>query len=424
MEKKPDNKIKWLIAIFLLIWLVVFNLSLFDQSLVLGLFLLIGVGLGYVESRSEIGIASGYINFFITGRRTRLYGLLLLFGLGALGALGVHFQAAQNGALPAFQATSNEAVIPGTTAVSPVNFGLVLGGFLFGVGMTINQGCGLGTLRNTGQGHFRYVWTLLFLLIGTIPGQFVKYQLDQSVLHEYSLQVYLPSVFGYTGTILRTIIVLLLLAYMAAKYEKMRKQNQTFIETVSHLFPKIKGNKKSLLREASLDFQTLFKKQWPRIISVVVMTGLFVLALILTGQHLAVTKPLINPAIALFQSLGFSFDHEAFSQPMSVVQNGLLQDSNTLQNLGIIVGGTLYALTSTNFTFSFSMNWREAGWYMLSGFLMGFGAVLASGCIVGALYSGIVNFSLSGWVVFASMNLGIILTVKLLNGRVSTVTKK
>lgn len=60
---------------------------------------------------------------------------------------------------------------------------------------------------------------------------------------------------------------------------------------------------------------------------------------------------------------------------------------------------------------------------MLSGLLMGFGAVLASGCIVGALYSGIVNFSLSGWVVFAAMSLGIWLAVKLLNGRISTIPK-
>lgn len=64
---------------------------------------------------------------------------------------------------------------------------------------------------------------------------------------------------------------------------------------------------------------------------------------------------------------------------------------------------------------------KEVGLYICSGLLMGFGVILASGCIVGALYSGIVNFSLSGWIVFLSMSMGIWLTVKMMNGVVSTI---
>ena len=166
---------KWFLGLGILIGFVLFSLNLFENNVAIALFLLIGLGLGYVESRSEIGIASGYMDFFITGSRKRLYGLLLLFGVGTLATLGIHFQAAINGAVPEFQASSSQTIIPGTSAVSPVNFGLVLGSFLFGVGLSINEGCGLGTLRNIGQGQLRYVWTLLFIFIGTIPGQFVKY---------------------------------------------------------------------------------------------------------------------------------------------------------------------------------------------------------------------------------------------------------
>lgn len=422
-RQRALNITKWLAGIFLIILFFVLSRTLINQNLTLGLFLLIGLGLGYIESRSEIGIASGYTDFFIRGSRTRLYGLLLLFGAGALGAVGIHFQAAESGAVPAYLAEGSQAVIPGTTAVSPINFGLILGSFLFGVGLTINEGCGLGTLRNIGQGKMRYGWTLLFLLIGTIPGQFVKYHLDQSVIHEYNIQVYLPDILGYGGTVIFTIVVLFILAALARTYETNRREQGTYLETKARNLdePDQGDHKKPIPIFSKEFFSHLFKTEWPRLISVGLITIFLLYGLSLTGQKLAVTRPLVNPAVALFQNLGISFDSQAFSEPLSVVENGLLNDANTLQNFGIFIGAAMYALTSTKFSFSWEMKWKESGWYMLSGFLMGFGAVLASGCIVGALYSGIVNFSLSGWVVFISMSLGIWVSAKLFSGRVGTI---
>jgi len=424
-KQRPFNIMKWLVGIILTVLFFFISRTLINQDLTLGLFLLIGLGLGYVESRSEIGIASGYTDFFIRGSRTRLYGLLLLFGAGALGAVGIHFQAAASGAVPEFLASGGQAVIPGTSAVTPVNFGLILGGFLFGVGLTINEGCGLGTIRGIGQGKMRFVWTLLFLLIGTIPGQLVKYYLDQSAIHDYSIQMYLPDQFGYAGTIIFTIIILFVLAIFARSYERNRREQGTYKKTDAKNLeePDDDGEEKPIPLFSKKFFTHLFKTQWPRLISVGLITIFSLYALSLTGEKLAVTRPLVNPAVALFQSLGVSFSSPAFSEPLAVVENGLLNDTNTLQNSGIFVGAAIYALTATNFSFSWKMNWKESGWYMVSGFLMGFGAILASGCIVGALYSGIVNFSLSGWVIFASMSVGIWVAVRLFNGRVRGIPK-
>ena len=52
---------------------------------------------------------------------------------------------------------------------------------------------------------------------------------------------------------------------------------------------------------------------------------------------------------------------------------------------------------------------KEAFWYMIGGFTMGFGTRLAQGCNAGALYSPIAAFSLSGWVFLPFMVLGGIL---------------
>lgn len=420
--EKPKAVLKWMIGLVILAIFYFYGRSVFNQEQALGIFLVVGLGLGYVESRSEVGIASGYTEFFVTGNRSRLYGLLLLFGFGALGALYIHYQSAQNGAVPSHLASGSQSTIPGTKAVTPVNFGLILGSFLFGVGLTINQGCGLGTLRNIGQGKLRYLWTLLFLFIGTIPGQMTKYVLDQSAIHQYSVELYLPELFGYGGTAVLVVAILAVLAFVAERYETLRKKAGTEKDTEPTNLPdtdKLDSEKPMSKRI----FDAIFKIEWSRFFSVLLITLLFLLALNQTGEKLSVTQPLLYPAVSLFQSLGFSFEHPAFSEAVQIVDNGLLNNTNIIQNFGIIFGAMIFALTSTNFSFSLSMNLKESVWYMLGGFLMGFGAVLASGCIVGALYSGIVNFSLSGWVVFGSMSVGIWLTVKVLNGRVSTIPK-
>jgi hypothetical protein len=393
---------------------------LFSHTFSLGLFALIGLGLGYIESRAEVGMATGYTSFFVTGSRSRLFGLLLLFALSALGAAVVHSLAATNGAVPAFQVRSGDNVIPGTTAVSTVDLGLISGAFIFGIGLTINQACGMGTLRNIGQGKLHYGLTLLFLLIGTIPGQFVNYQLDQSVLHDFSLEIYLPNIFGYAGTIL-IILALVLLFYIAARrYEKIRREQDTYTAAKESGLPLNREDESDRLHLGRL-FKYLWKKHKARLVSILIITLFFLAALIFTGEHLSVTQPLLNVAVALFQFLGFSFDHPAFAESLQTVENGLLNNTTILQNIGIIIGAIIFVVTNTKDSFSISFNWRESGWYILSGLLMGFGAVLASGCIVGAMYSGIVNLSLSGWVVFISMGVGILVTIRLLRGRVSTI---
>lgn len=114
-------------------------------------------------------------------------------------------------------------------------------------------------------------------------------------------------------------------------------------------------------------------------------------------------------------------NHPAFAEPISVIENGLLSNHIVVQNIGIVFGALLLSLLSITLTTSNKVNVKEFGWFTLSGLLMGIGAILAGGCIVGALYSGIVNFSLSGWVVFLFMSLGIWVTVRVMNGKISTI---
>lgn len=422
MRKKMDRKkIKRAVGFFLMIGLLVFNVWLWNDNAQLGTFLFVGWVLGYILTRSRIGFATIYVEFFNTGAGTRFYYLLLLFVFGALGTAVIHSIAA-DGAVLQFQASGSQTAIPGTSAVSPVDLSLIIGSLLFGSGMVINKGGGSETLRKTGQGNGRYMLTFLFLLIGTLPGQVAKTAFDQSSLSQYSIRMYLPDQAGYTGALLLTAVLAGAVFLLTRSYEKKRMQENAYETKEKQEKEKHPIKTFSEARQGGM-YHTLFQANWPALLGVVGVSAVLFVSLIFTGETLKVTKPLLKAAVALFSQFGVSFDHPAFSQTLKTLQNGIWNDTESVRNAGVLGGALLYSLTSNSFDLSWNMKWREAPWYMSSGLLMGFGAILAGGGNIGALYSGIVNLSLSGWVVLFFGALGAIATMTALNGRVSTIHK-
>lgn len=80
-----------------------------------------------------------------------------------------------------------------------------------------------------------------------------------------------------------------------------------------------------------------------------------------------------------------------------------------VQNIGIILGAFICALLSGRFISGMSrlrLSGREALMLLIAGVAMGLGTRLANGCNVGALYTPIANFSLSGWIFLVFMVAG------------------
>jgi uncharacterized membrane protein YedE/YeeE len=82
-------------------------------------------------------------------------------------------------------------------------------------------------------------------------------------------------------------------------------------------------------------------------------------------------------------------------------------DAGSMQNIGIMIGAFMFFLLAGNFTEQFKQGLKikplEILFFMIGGFIMGFGTRLALGCNVGAFFTPVTNFSLSGWVFFAMM---------------------
>ena len=63
------------------------------------------------------------------------------------------------------------ALVPGFGgAIAPIGPSLVIGAFVFGIGMQLANGCGSGTLYTAGGGSGRMLITLACFIVGSVLG--------------------------------------------------------------------------------------------------------------------------------------------------------------------------------------------------------------------------------------------------------------
>jgi uncharacterized membrane protein YedE/YeeE len=81
---------------------------------------------------------------------------------------------------------------------------------------------------------------------------------------------------------------------------------------------------------------------------------------------------------------------------------------------GVFIGSFLAAVIFGDFKFEGFQTENKLGHYLSGAILMGFGAVLAGGCTVGAGMSGGIVFSNTAWLTLVSIIAGSALTYKFL----------
>ena len=88
--------------------------------------------------------------------------------------------------------------------------------------------------------------------------------------------------------------------------------------------------------------------------------------------------------------------------PSRALEGSLFAETTSVMNLGIVVGAFLAAGLAGRFAPRTRIALGTALAAALGGLLMGYGARLAFGCNIGALFSGIASGSLHGWLWFAA----------------------
>ncbi len=107
-------------------------------------------------------------------------------------------------------------LIPG--AVSSVGIHVMIGAFIFGIGMVLAGGCASGVLMRIGEGHALHWVVLIGFIIGTLLGA-----KDYSFWYEHFIKdaktIYFLEHFDLKIVVLVQIVVLIILYKLALRYE-------------------------------------------------------------------------------------------------------------------------------------------------------------------------------------------------------------
>jgi len=398
-----NNKVENIIG-FVIILLILIFAEAFLGTQMLYFRLLAGIGFGYALTRGFMGFAGSVNRPYRTGSSKLMRALMGMFVLTA--ALSVAFFYGKD------PTTYN-------LWVNPINLGLILGGLFFGFGMTFSSCCASGVLTDLVTGLPRALITLIFFSFGVFIGfpiqktaSWVTDSWFSSVTGEqFAGGVYLPDWFkwdglsGYMGAIVVTALLAGIVAYIAFKFEQKQKEKGSFSGVDSEIEQeKAQEEKTGKIKLFSRKtYEIFFVKPWQMRTSALVIAAVFILLIGITRAGWGAStmygfwfgKVLMlfgisSESLASFTHLsaGF-FETSIFAHPVSV------------QNIGIILGTLITLLLSGNFIKTFFLELkiqpREAALFAMGGIFMGFGTRLANGCNVGALYTPIANFSLSGW---------------------------
>ncbi|MGH4052555.1 MAG: YeeE/YedE family protein [Clostridium sp.] len=410
------NKTQYFIGFAIIIAMVIFTMSLSANNPKLGLYLITGLAIGYIMQRSRLGFAGGIKRIYVTGDSSLTKALMFMLAISIIITAAIHYGAFAGGAEVASRAFGGAKIIPGTQFVKPINLLSIIGGILFGIGMMFGGGCASGTLTDAGEGEGRALITLFFFITGALWGEYSMGWLKDTVFFTWGKKVYLPDSFGYVGAIVISLLGCLAVYIFAKWYENKRKRANTFI------LPEYEEWEKELPEAVEYKFfsketyHKFFIKRWSLYTGAVLLAAMFEVILLTTGSSWGVTAAFVNWGAWIYGSLGLIDVSKwgSFSSQMDTIRGGFLNDPDSMRNLGIIIGAIISPLLAGHFSFKKKFVLKDIAFYAMGGLLMGFGARFALGCNIGAFYSALANFSLSGWLFMLALILGGVIGVNLI----------
>ncbi|MEG0640680.1 MAG: YeeE/YedE thiosulfate transporter family protein [Clostridia bacterium] len=164
-------------------------------------------------------------------------------------------------------------------------------------------------------------------------------------------------------------------------------------------------------------YQSVFKNPFTYVTGAVLLSVLQIALFAFSGNPWGVSGTFANWGAWLYQLFGGSVEkwfYFSSAGAQNTLQAGFLNHSGSIMNVGIIFGALFAALMASQFKFKKIKSWRQVIAAVLGGLLMGYGARLAGGCNIGALFSSIASLSLSGWVFALFLLCGAFIGSKLL----------
>jgi uncharacterized protein len=271
----------------------------------------------------------------------------------------------------------------------------IVGGFFFGVGMTLGSGCGSKTLIRIGGGNLKSLVVYVFLGIAaymTLRGLFGAFRVG--VLERASLTLTpgqdLPSLFAsWTGTPKKVWIAglgfglgAILLAFVYKSEELRSNFNYTLGGVVTGLVVVGGWYVSGVLGHVAEDPNTLQE------------------AFVATNTGRMESFSFVAP-------LAYTLEYfMLWTDKSEIVTYGIASAA------GVIAGSAVYAVASKTFRWEGFRDAADTARHMLGGIFMGFGGITALGCTIGQGITGFSTLALGSIITFASIIAGSAATLK------------
>lgn len=339
--------------------------------------LVIGLGFGITLQHGLFGFTSAYRRFLVRRDTAGINAQLLMLAVATvlfvpLLSMGEFRGQAMYGAL------------------APAGLQVVIGAFLFGIGMQLGDGCGSGTLYKVGAGGTTNVITLVAFCVGCFWATFHMGAWQQLPTLKV---VSLAEPLGYTGA---AIVQLGVLGALALFIRRWRTPQASPVETSSI-------------------GQKILRGPWSLPAAALVLVLLNTLTLLIAGHPWAITWGFTLWAAKSAAWLGWDPTTSGFwtgGFQQSALHASVLTDVTSVMNFGVLLGALAAAGLGSQFAPKLRVPPRAWAAAILGGLLMGYGARIAYGCNIGAFFSGIASLSLHGWVWIFSAILGSAVGVK------------
>ncbi|WP_153915553.1 YeeE/YedE family protein [Shewanella sp. TC10] len=376
-----------------------------------GLFLrlLLGLSLGFALAKGSIGFAGSINRAYRRGSTQLLQTLMFMFVITAFINAGL---------------LMNTGYSQFDLWINPINLGLLLGGVLFGAGMSLSSCCATGMMVEFVSDIPRAATTLVFFGAGVFfgfPLQSGQEWITDTWISSQSFDgkgVFLPDLFantplnGYFMAMVMTFLLALIVVVLAKKYESHRRQSGSYLGVDGELArQQLAQQEDKPFKLWSVEtYRAWFASLWQMRTTALVIAIIFGIMMASTGAGWGASTPFGIWFAKGLMFLGVELETitAMTDRPEGMFTTAFFDHEISVQNMAIFLGALIAVLFMGKFRFSFRLNhsYKQFTLFALGGLLMGFGTRFANGCNVGALFTPIANFSLSGWVYLVVLILG------------------
>jgi uncharacterized protein len=275
----------------------------------------------------------------------------------------------------------------------------LVGGFLFGVGMTFGSGCGNKTMVRIGGGNLKSVFVFAMMGIGAYLMMYTNFgyqvflrwmqpafiDLSAHGSNTQGIGDILAGLFGLSSAALVSSVVGVVLCVALIAWAFKSKDFRSNLDNI------LGG----------------------LVVGLAVVVAWWVTAGPLGQQWQSDAAFMdVPPAAVGAQSFTFVSPSGQFSYYISTGFAKNLVTFGMMAAGGVVLGSLLFALLTRRFRFEWFSSWSDFVRHVVGGFLMGVGGVLGMGCTIGQGVTGVSTLALGSYMTLASIIFGSALTMK------------